>query len=119
MKKITPTKQDGFLHLIGAFDLVRVKQGDKVSEVPRWSVNLFYSQAKRKPGDDAIEDDRIEFWCEKILVAQDGGFMFYADGTQPFGQDFHLSTCLPLSEEIYIFEIEKDPARITGYEDRE
>lgn len=119
MKKITTDGKDGFLHLIGEFDKVRVRQGPDVSEVPRWIVNVFFTDTKRKPDENAIEDDRIEFWVEKILVAQDGGFMFYADGSAPLGDTFHLSTILPLVEEIYIFEVEKDPAKITGYEDRE
>lgn len=119
MKKITTDGKDGFLHILGGFDKVRVKQGPDVLEVPRWSVNVFFSDTKRKPDENAIEDDRIEFWAEKILVAQDGGFMFYADGSAPFGDTFHLSTILPLYEEVYIFEVEKDPAKITGHEDRE
>lgn len=119
MKKINTDGKDGFLHLIGEFDKVRVKQDGEVLDVPRWIVNVFFSDTKRKPDENAVEDDRIEFWVQKILVAQDGGFVFYADGGAPLSDTFHLSTILPLSEEIYIFEIEKDRAKITGHEDRE
>jgi hypothetical protein len=119
MKKITTEANEGYLHIIGEFGYVRKKYGDQVVHEPRWTINLFRTESSAKPMPHAIEDDRIEMWNTRILIAQDGGFMFYANTDEPMQQDFHLVTLLPIVEPIYVFYTVGDPATITGKEEQE
>jgi hypothetical protein len=119
MKQIQADANEGFLHIFGEFEYVRKEYGGQVLHEPRWSLNLFHTETDAKPMPGATEDDRIEMWNTRILIAQDGGFMFYADGDAVKGQDFHLSTPLPLREGIFVFHVIGDPAKITGTEDNE
>jgi hypothetical protein len=124
MKKITTDANEGYLHIIGRFDHIPKEYGGQVIHEPHWELLLFRTDTPSMPDTvqgiegQLIEDDVIEMWNTRILVAQHGGFMFYADGDSP-QKDFHLSTSLPLIEEIFVFHVEGDPTTITGKETQE
>lgn len=119
MKQITTQSDEGYLHIIGKFSLVKKNYGGEIVHEPRWEIRLYNTVSSAKPMPHYVEDDLIEMWNDRILVAQDGGFMFYADGNQPTQQDFHLGTWLPVVEPIFVFHVEGDPATITGKEEQE
>lgn len=118
MKQITTEASEGYLHIIGRFDHIPKEYGGQVIHEPHWEIRLFNTKSNAMPKRKAVEDDLIEMWNTRILVAQHGGFMFYADGDSPH-KHFHLSTSLPLIEEIFVFHVEGDPATITGKEKQE
>jgi hypothetical protein len=124
MRQITTTEIEGYLHIVGRFEYVRKEYGGQAIHEPHWEILLFRTDTPAMPETahgaegQVVEDDVIEMWNTRILVAQHGGFMFYADGDSP-QRSFHLSTSLPLVEEIFVFHVAGDPATITGKETQE
>lgn len=117
MKKITPQAQDGYIHIIGEFELVRMVYGEEIVHEPRWLINIHHTAGAALPADH-IEDDRIEEWWPRIVLAQRSGILYYLDGETAM-REFRITLPLPLDNPIFIFHVMGETTEITGHEDTE
>lgn len=116
-KKIQAAEAEGYLHIVGEFEFVRKKYGDEVIHEPRWSINIHHTEGAALPADH-IEDDRIEEWWTRIVIAQRSGVMYHLDGETAM-REFRITLPMPLANPIFVFRVMGEPVEITGDEDSE